>query len=350
MCILVASSVAHAQNTQAEALFRDGTQLMAEGKLAQACDAFEASNRLEPRAGTLISLGQCREQNRQLASAWSAYKRALARVKDPRKREFATARVADLESRLSSLTVSVPAEARAAGLVITRGGAPVEPALWNRPVPVDGGDYVIAARAPDHEGWQTTVHVAASNARLTVAVPRLKEARQTSAAAPPPSPSPPSSPTSSSSPASSSSPSGPPASAEPPASSVEGAGRPGTGAQGMLTTRRKIAIGVAGASVVSAIVGVALGVSASGLEDDAFKLCPDPATPCGQARRSNELIQSSHSRADQANVVLGVAAFTAITAGFLWLTGAPDPEASSRVSVVPGVAPGAASVLVTGRF
>src|SRR5436190_2215525 len=32
---------------------------MAEGKLAQACDAFEASNRVEQRAGTLIRLGEC---------------------------------------------------------------------------------------------------------------------------------------------------------------------------------------------------------------------------------------------------------------------------------------------------
>jgi len=47
---------------------------MAEGKLAQACQAFEASNRVEPTAGTLILLGECREQNQQLASAWSAYK------------------------------------------------------------------------------------------------------------------------------------------------------------------------------------------------------------------------------------------------------------------------------------
>src|SRR6059058_5723916 len=70
--VLGASRAAHAQNAEAEALFDDGNRLMSSGKLAQACDAFEASNRTEPRAGTLIQLGECREQNQQMASAWSA--------------------------------------------------------------------------------------------------------------------------------------------------------------------------------------------------------------------------------------------------------------------------------------
>ena len=78
---------AYAQSAEAEAAFGEGDRLMAAGKIAEACDAFEASNRVEQRAGTLIRLGECREKNRQLASAWSAYKDALTRVRDPRKRE-----------------------------------------------------------------------------------------------------------------------------------------------------------------------------------------------------------------------------------------------------------------------
>src|SRR5215510_10847785 len=182
LCILAAGSPARAQSAKAEALFDDGNRLMAGGKLAQACEAFEASNRIEPRAGTLIRLGECREQNRQLASAWSAYKQALARVKDPRKREFATARVAALESRLSYLTVSVPGASRIEGLTLAHSGAALDPALWNRPQPVDGGDYVITGRAPDHEDWQTTVHVAVAGAKVSVEVPRLKETSPTAPA------------------------------------------------------------------------------------------------------------------------------------------------------------------------
>src|ERR1043165_7838821 len=45
---------AYAQSAEAEKLFNDGNRLMATEKLAEACAAFEASNRAEPRAGTLI--------------------------------------------------------------------------------------------------------------------------------------------------------------------------------------------------------------------------------------------------------------------------------------------------------
>src|SRR4051812_9331394 len=82
--LLLGVGPAHAQNAQAERLFDEGNKLMADGKLAQACTAFEASNRVEPRAGTLIRLGECREKNHQLASAWSAYKDARNLATDPR--------------------------------------------------------------------------------------------------------------------------------------------------------------------------------------------------------------------------------------------------------------------------
>jgi hypothetical protein len=166
---------AHAQSAEAEAQFNDGRQLLADGKLAQACQAFEASNRLEPRAGTLILLGECREQNQQLASASSAYKDALARVKDPRYRDLANAKVAALQPRLSYLTVGVSDESRVDDLTIARNGKSFDSLLWNRALPVDGGDYVITGHAPGHEEWQTTVHVPIEGAKVRVDVPSLKE-------------------------------------------------------------------------------------------------------------------------------------------------------------------------------
>jgi len=126
IAVISIASRAHAQSAEAESLFNDGDRLMAEGKLTEACDAFEASNRIEQRAGTLVRLGECREQNHELASAWSAYKDALTRVKDPRKRDIASAKAAAIEPRLSYLTVSVPEESRVDGLEITRNGRPLD--------------------------------------------------------------------------------------------------------------------------------------------------------------------------------------------------------------------------------
>jgi hypothetical protein len=311
-------SRAHAQNAAAEALFADGERLMKEGKLGEACEAFAASNRIEPRAGTLINLGLCREQNGQLASAWSAYKDALTRAKDPKKQQIASDRIAAIEPRLSYLTISVPDESRVDGLALTRNGAPVDTVLWNRAIPVDGGTYVIAGHAPGHEEWSTTVEVPKELGKLSVEVPRFKDLKQLVA----PTPAPTSEPE--------------PADEEQPAPSI-------------FTPKRKIALGVAGLGIAALGAGIVLGIQARGFERDAYALCPDPATPCGDGERANELIDKGHQRALFANVSYGVAAASLIGAGALWLLGAPaKPEAA--VAVTPRAGVGTAGVSVTVRF
>jgi tetratricopeptide (TPR) repeat protein len=335
IAVVVASGErsAHAQSAEAEALFEDGNRLMADGKVAQACDAFEASNRVEPRAGTLIMLGVCREQNQQLASAWSAYKDALGRVRDPRKRDLAQAKANALEARLSYLTVSVADDSRVDGLTITRNGKPFDAMLWNRALPVDGGDYVIAGRAPGHEAWQTTAHVPLEGAKLSVEVPRFKELTKLIPPPTPPSaepvrlaPAPPPSPA--------------PIATEP---------RDTPASTGLFTARRKVGVAAAGAGALIAVAGVVLGQSAKQKQHDAFQRCPEPAMPCLQADQSNALISASHTRALEANIAFGVAAAAVITAGVLWFTGAPMSE-PSRIGVAPTAAPGRAGLQVVGRF
>jgi hypothetical protein len=159
---------------------------MARGQFAEACTAFEASNRVEPRAGTLLRLGDCRESNQQLASAWSAYKDARNLASDTRKRQYATTKATALESRLSRLTVSVSDQSRIPGLALTRNGTSFDPALWNRPLPVDGDDYVIIARAPGYDTWRKTIHVPVAGANLRVEVPVLTKAIPAATPDPPP--------------------------------------------------------------------------------------------------------------------------------------------------------------------
>ena len=170
---------AHAQSAEAEKLFGDGNRLMAAGKLAEACTAFEASNRAEPRAGTLIHLGECREKTQQFASAWSAYNDARRLATDPHKRKLATTKVAALGPRLSYLTVAVSSQVQISGLELTRNGKPFDPTLWNNALPVDGGDYVIAGRAPGYKPWQQPIHVPAEGAKLSVDVPALTRVNST---------------------------------------------------------------------------------------------------------------------------------------------------------------------------
>jgi tetratricopeptide (TPR) repeat protein len=297
-----------AQSGSAEALFNEGYQLLNAGKLEQACETFEASNRAQPGAGTYLALGMCRENNRQLASAWSAYQAALARARDVEKRGFARTKITELEPRLSHLMVSVSADSRAAGLTLTRNGIPLDPLLWNRALPTDGGDYVIEARAPGREPWRTTVHVPIERGEITVAMPDI--AKQ-SGRAPTPAPAP----------------------------------RPEAG----WTTKQKVAVGSAVASVVAAAAGVAFGLRARSDHDQAFDLCPmAPPYACDRADQANQLSRSAHNLALGADLAFGIAGATAIVAGTLWLTGGRD--SSRGVAIVPTASPGLFAVTATRWF
>lgn len=329
MSFLAGERDARAQSAQAEALFQEGNRLMTQGKIAQACDAFEESNRLEPGAGALLNLGDCRVQNGQLASAWEAYNVALKRAKTPKKRVDAQDRIAALAPRISYLTVSISDDSRLEGLSLTSNGEPLDPTRWNQALPVDGGDYVIASSAPGHEEWQTTAHVPIEGAKVSVTVPKLRELSKPGLL-----PRPLPTPLAATSPA---------PLAEPP---VHGPAR----SEGAFTTTRKIAIGVAGASVIGVVAGTVLGVSAKRKQNDAFKLCPDPGTPCRQAPEAQALIKSGRSQALEANIAFGIGAAAAIGAGVLWFVGAPEVEGPRRVSVVPSVVPGETGIVVMGRF
>lgn len=294
-----------AQSGSAEALFKEGYRLLDEGKLAQACEAFEASNRAEPGAGTYLALGMCRERNHQLASAWSAYQAAVVRARDVEKREFARARITEIEPRLSYLTVSVATDRRA-GLTLTRNDAPLDPLLWNRALPTDGGDYVLCARVPGREPWRTTVHVPIERGKITAEVPDIESQ---GGALP----------------------------------SIASSPAPGW------TTRRRIAVGSAAAGVVAVAAGAALGLWARSDHNQVRDLCPmGPQLGCDRADQANALARSAHNLAIGADVAFGVAGAAAIAAGVLWFTGGRD--ASRGVAIAPTASPGWFAVTATRSF
>ena len=317
---------AHAQNAEAEALFNDGEKRMAEHKLAEACDAFDASNRVESRAGTLIRLGECREQANQLASAWSAYKDALKRVQDPKKRAVAEARAAALEPRLSYLTISVSDESRIDGLAIARNGKVFDPILWNRALPVDGGEYIISGRAPGHEEWQTTAKVPVDNGKVSVEVPKFKELGKLVTAETKPADKKPSEP------------------------AVDDVGAERGRSPGMFTTKSKIAVGLAAVGVAGVVLGIVFGQSANSKHDQAFMLCPDPAVSCTQADKANALIADGRTSATEANVSFVVAGAAIIGATVLWFTGKPESPTPRHASVMPAFTPSSSGIAVVGTF
>jgi serine/threonine-protein kinase len=180
----------------AEALFREGRQLMKDGQLDRACRKLEESQALDPGMGTLFNLALCYEAQGRLATAWGTYNEVAAEAKaagQPERERVAHDRGLVLEPRLSRATVRVaqPAPQR---IDVRRDGAQVGPSQWGTPIPVDPGAHTIQATAPGYLPYASTFEVHGDAQRVDVEVPALRAEPQPPA---PPSPSPPPSPQSS---------------------------------------------------------------------------------------------------------------------------------------------------------
>jgi hypothetical protein len=314
--MLAMPALVHAQaSPEAEKLFRDGRQLEQDGKLAEACAAFEASEKVEHNIGTVLNLANCREKNQQLAAAWALFLAAESQTRgDAAKAAMNTSaktRAAALEPRLSYLTINVPDESRVPDLVVTRDGTAVDPAEWNRAIPVDGGEHVIAGRAPGHEAWSTKITVSPTLDKQAVEVPRFKELPKLAhpeietpaAIAEPPPPTP------------------------------------------TFSTQRYISLGVGGVAVAAVAVAIGLGLSANSLRDQAISTCPPSACTVANAIDATATNARAHSRAIDADVAYGVGGAAAAAAITLWLTG--SPESPPRIVPTTGATVG---IAVTGSF
>jgi hypothetical protein len=307
----------------AEQLFRDGKQLMKEGRIAEACATFEASEAAEHNVATVMNLADCREKDQQLASAWALYLRVDGECRaDPvlvKLGETARDRAAALEPHLSALVINVPEDSSVHGLVVTRDGVALEEGAWNRAIPLDGGEHVITARAPGHRVWTTTVRLAVRDDHAAVEVPRFSELPLLT----------------------------PPAITTPPSvTPVRPRATPGLVREAPPSSARAWSIGlVAGGAATLAVAG---GVwwKARDLHLDGVAACPPLTCGPSDAMLANKDETSAKYWARSGNVIAVVGA-TAITAGaVVWLW--HGHEARS-LALVPAVGDGA-GVAVTGGF
>jgi hypothetical protein len=173
-------ALAQSKGAQAEVLFRQGRSLMTAGKVAEACTAFDESQKLEPAVTTLLNLAACREKLGQVATAWGLFLDAVRQTRSAgdaatqQLHDIAEARARKLEPRVSKLTINVPQRSQVDGLEIMRGAEPVNAGLWNRALPIDGGTYTITARAPGASHWSTEVTVAPERDTKTIEIPDLR--------------------------------------------------------------------------------------------------------------------------------------------------------------------------------
>lgn len=323
---MLAPIAAHGQaSPQAEALFRDGKQLMKEGKLAEACAAFEGSERAEHNVATVMSLADCREKNRQYASAWALFLQADSQTRaDPTKAALNTTakrRAHALEARLSYLTINVPDESRIPDLVVTRDGAPVDPAEWNRSIPADGGSHVIAGKAPGHEPWSTTVTLQPESDKQAVEVPRFKALPEIV---------------------------NKPARNE--AATIQAAQLPPPPEPSPFTSTRIVGLSVAGGGLAAGVIaGAIMWNRASSLHDQAVGTCPPTTCSVKNAQDATATDKSAHTWVTRANVAFVGAAVAVAAGGVLWLVGKPGSPQTGEVVIAPQLGD-ASGLAVLGRF
>jgi hypothetical protein len=174
--LLAVTLPARAQSAEANLLFDEARSAMAKRDFASAATKLEQSQQLEPAVGTLLNLAECYAELGRTTSAWSSYRAAASLASSSKqldRERYATRKAQELEPKLSRLQVSIPAEARAPGLVVSRNGVSIPEALWDSAIPVDPGVQHLDARAPGREPWQRDVMVGAAAARERVEVPPL---------------------------------------------------------------------------------------------------------------------------------------------------------------------------------
>ncbi len=170
----VAEQPARADDAKlAETLFKAGRALMSAGRVPEACAKFAKSQLLDPATGTLLNLAACHQAEGKLASAWAEYREAelaARRRNRPDRVRFAGERIAELERRLSYLTVHVPAEARVPGLEVTIDGRTIAAAAWDVEAPIDPGAHRVVATAAGRSPFVRVLTFAGDGQRLTVAI------------------------------------------------------------------------------------------------------------------------------------------------------------------------------------
>lgn len=110
LAALASPPAARAEGSDADRYFREGQELMAQQKYADACKKFESSFKLDTQLGTQLNLAFCYEKIGAAWYAWVEYKeaelRALAQARKDRA-DFARQRQKELEKGLAKVVVKV---------------------------------------------------------------------------------------------------------------------------------------------------------------------------------------------------------------------------------------------------
>jgi hypothetical protein len=158
----------------AEALFRSGRDLMAEGRYAEACPKFAESERIDPKPGTLINLALCHEKTGHTASAWAEYLDAAGRARRAGQIEreaVARRHASELEPTLAHVVLDADPSY---GAQVVLDGRPLGPGAFGTPIPMDPGGHVLTASAPGKKTFSESFTVSRELGTHTLRLPVLE--------------------------------------------------------------------------------------------------------------------------------------------------------------------------------
>jgi tetratricopeptide (TPR) repeat protein len=165
--VAAVAAPAAADNAKADALFKKGKKLLAEGKYADACQAFEASQRAEPTIGTLLNVAKCYEEWGKLATAYDTYVEAARQAEDA-----ADDRAERIKERVETIEPTVPtlvirADSKPVDLVVKLDGKELAIGELNAPRRLDPGEHVIEYGIADGDKKRITVTLEANDHKTT---------------------------------------------------------------------------------------------------------------------------------------------------------------------------------------
>jgi len=128
----------------AEEAFEKGRLLTEAARHAQACAAFELSQRLDPQFGTLYNLAECYVNTGKIATAWRLYRELSLSDSNAERRSSSAELATKLEPRVSKVRVRVPVEQQSSDLRVFVGTTEVT-SLLDVEIPFDAGRYVVFA-------------------------------------------------------------------------------------------------------------------------------------------------------------------------------------------------------------
>jgi hypothetical protein len=144
-CALIVALAAPARADRAEQLFKKGKKLLADKRYAEACTAFEDSDRLDPGIGAKLNVARCYEEWGKLATAWRWYADAeqMARAAKDDRASKIHALIAALDPAVPRLIVRLPREIEPRAAVVKLDGIELEAAAIGAERRADPGPHQI---------------------------------------------------------------------------------------------------------------------------------------------------------------------------------------------------------------